>query len=381
MDSKIWMISVASLPLVLLACSGEDGGSEATGGTAPAAGGSVGGLAGTGGLPGDTGGAANGSGGAGTPSAQCLTETNADGNLVLNAEPQNNYSFSSSLSVSVTPVAPNSELFFDWSGLTHDFVSHPVDPATDIDMLSVIVWNVGHDEMTELLNNDQLGPSYVNSPSAFYNENDVTSASIFEFVVPGGGEMPREDLMSRLNPELFDPELHTYTVMPAQGGIIGQGVKMVQAFRLDPTSTNQTVPITSESTSLTYQVDLTSLTPIGLPPARANVLVDWAAIQTNAMGRLFKLRSINEVMVAYYDLTPEELEAEFLDLELIASRMWRGPVPAGDSILLSNLTNEAGEAFAGIDSGTTGTWILALICGTCGNPAPWYITRLETCSE
>jgi len=45
---------------------------------------------------------------------------------------------------------------------------------------------------------------------------------------------------------------------------------------------------------------------------------------------------------------------------------------------LSTFTNESGQPFTGIDD--TGTWVLALSCGDCRNPAPWYLTILEPCS-
>ena len=37
-----------------------------------------------------------------------------------------------------------------------------------------------------------------------------------------------------------------------------------------------------------------------------------------------------------------------------------------------------GKAFTGIS--TSGTWIVALRCGSCRNPAPWYLTVLKPCS-
>lgn len=45
---------------------------------------------------------------------------------------------------------------------------------------------------------------------------------------------------------------------------------------------------------------------------------------------------------------------------------------------LSTLTEETSAApFTGIDG--TGTWILALKCTKCTNPAPWFLTILTAC--
>ena len=42
------------------------------------------------------------------------------------------------------------------------------------------------------------------------------------------------------------------------------------------------------------------------------------------------------------------------------------------------LKDKNGASFAGIDG--TGTWMVALVCGNCRNPAPLYMTILKPCS-
>jgi hypothetical protein len=198
--------------------------------------------------------------------------------------------------------------------------------------------------------------------------------------VPGGGELPREELMARLDPTIFDPATTSYTVTPAKGTVLTEGAQMVAAIQLDPASTNQTVVVDSTSTTLSYAADLQTLTQLALPAGRSDITMDWSMMMTNAMGRTFKKRSINEVLIAQYlTLTPADLEARFLDLELIADKMYRGEVAAGDKLSLTGLTDTAGAPFTGIDA--NGTWIIALICGSCANPAPWFLSTLARCAE
>jgi len=128
---------------------------------------------------------------------QCLSEMDGMGNLLLKAHENNNYRVQSKLEVSVTPVKPNSELLFDWSQLTTDFLQRQVDPLATIDMVSLIVWNLTHEQMVEKLNKDELSAQDVHSAAALYTMKQKSSASIFEFVVPGGGELPRDELMAR----------------------------------------------------------------------------------------------------------------------------------------------------------------------------------------
>jgi len=87
---------------------------------------------------------------------------------------------------------------------------------------------------------------------------------------------------------------------------------------------------------------------------------------------------ITQALVAHYMQPVSELEENFLDLDIVPADRWRATIDAGSSVNLSTFENEAGQPFAGIDD--TGTWVLALSCGDCRNPAPWYLTILEPCS-
>jgi hypothetical protein len=158
-----------------------------------------------------------------------------------------------------------------------------------------------------------------------------------------------------------------------------QGVRMVQALQLDPESLTTDVVITNDSATFTFSTDLTGLNPVQLPVGSAEIIVDWSTMTVTALGSPWEARSIDEVMVGHYSLTSAELTEQFLDLEQWADELYRGPVEAGNSLSLETLQEEtSGQKFAGIDD--TGTWILALNCGSCSNPAPWFLTVLRPCN-
>ena len=72
------------------------------------------------------------------------------------------------------------------------------------------------------------------------------------------------------------------------------------------------------------------------------------------------------------------LEQSRQRLENIADELYRAPAAAGATVDLTTLIEATtGAPFTGIDG--TGTWILALNCGECSNPAPWFLTILEPC--
>lgn len=300
--------------------------------------------------------------------------------LELIAGEASNYAFSSELSVMVTSVAPSAELTVEWGTVTEDLLGHPVDPVADIDMLSLIVWNLPYSELVVRLNDDSLGQRYFSTMVNFLPaDTGVTQAGLFEFKAFGGVEVPPETLLGYLDPVAFPPETTSFTIMAATGEMPGQGTRMLAAFAPDPASTNSVVALTNDSTSLTFDADLTSLAPTQVPAATSNIEVDFGELTTNAMGNPFVFPTQADVMVAHYaSLTPTDLEAQFLDLELISDAMWRGTILAGSKIELSELTDEAGAPFPGI--GDTGTWVLALLCGNCSNPAPPYMTILQSCT-
>jgi hypothetical protein len=344
--------SGAQLPLTSTGGGGGSGGGTSTGGT-------------------------NGEGTGGVEVNVCESAaTDDEGNLLLKVSAASNYAFSSALSLQPIPVASRTELFFDWSGVTKDFINHAVNPLADIDMITLIVWNLTQTEFETKLNDDALVQNDFEALVTLYTQKAITSGSLFDFT-SFGTELSNDTLLGAVDASALDPATHFYTMMAVTGTTAGEGTRMIQGFVVDPNSANTQVTMDGESTQLAYSVDLHSSQPLGIPAGEAAIAVEWTDMTINAMGREFVPTFIEEVQVARYSLTPAQLEEQFLDLDLIADEMWTAEVPSGTSIVLSDLTNEAGQAFGGIDD--THTWIVALICGRCMNPAPWYISILEPC--
>ncbi|MBN1610297.1 MAG: hypothetical protein JW940_26955 [Polyangiaceae bacterium] len=359
-------ISTWLLALNLCACGG--GGSEGSGGSSQ---GGSGGNQGSGGV-------GQGSGGS---SGLCMG-TN------VTANEANNYSFSSTLTFPPVQVAPMSDLQFDWGAVTADFLGHAVDPRKDLNTLLVFVWDLSLDDLQTKLNADALASRdlTVVPPLSHTTDGNSTSARMLEFTFSGGpigegGMVTADQVLSFFDPSAYDPATHTYTLMAATGDVLGQGTRMVQSFLVDATSTNTTVTMTKDSTHLEFQADLTSLAPTTIPAGQPNVSVDWSMMTTNALGGDFTGTSatkITSAFIGHYEESPSELSGDkFLDLELIATTLFRKSVDTGTSADLSTFVDGDGNSFAGIDN--DGTWLLGLQCGECRNPAPWYIAVLKPC--
>lgn len=299
-----------------------------------------------------------------------------NGKLVLHATDANDYTFSSTLTLGDMAVAPRSDLTFDWSRVNKDIIYHSVDPLADIDMVSLIVWKLTPADLAAKLNADSLQQQDFEAIATVYTNNMLSSTSLFDFT-EFNEPVPQDTLLSYLDPAQIDPMTHAYTVMAVTGTTPGKGTRMVESFHVDPSSTNTQVSLASDSASLSYEVDLTSLQSVQVPAGEANISIDWSGMQNNALGRPFEPTYVTQVMVAKYSMSLDDLQKNFLDLELIADTMYQGQVTSGASFPLSATKTDKNEPFTGIDD--SGTWLLALSCGTCTNPAPWFITVLKTC--
>lgn len=315
----------------------------------------------------------------GTDTGECgnLVD-NGDGTYYLALVDNMDYSFSSTLDIQSTRVKSLSDITYDWSGLTQDMLGNDIDPMLDIAMITIVLWELSEDVLMDKLNDDDWAMKDIVAPGMIYTYNDTTSANYFSLLSGGGLPMTEEELLEFVDTETFAPEDHTYSIMLSTGTTLGQDASMLAFFNLDPDETNTEVFITNGSTDLEYTVDLNSLTKAAIPAETSAIVVDWTeSLELNALGQEFIPTAITEAMLAHYpDLSTQDLEEDFLHLEELAETIWRAEIPAGTSVELSELLDD-GSSFSGIDE--NGTWIFALMCGACSNPAPWFITVFETC--
>jgi hypothetical protein len=180
-----------------------------------------------------------------------------------------------------------------------------------------------------------------------------------------------------LDAAYWPPENHVYALMAARGLTYGEGTLMLGGFQLDPSSDNTLVKLASNSTHLDYKVTLASRPPTYVPAGTADLGIDWTRQTLTAKGGDFIPSSITQFRIGMYDLPPSELEANFAELDAIAVEMYEAPVDVGTKIRFGEAATKDGKPFAGIDD--THTWLVALNCGACQDPAPWYLSVLKPC--
>jgi hypothetical protein len=103
--------------------------------------------------------------------------------------------------------------------------------------------------------------------------------------------------------------------------------------------------------------------------------IDWSGLTKDGLGNEVNIQNIDSVMVGFYEgLSAADIQSQFLDLELIATQLYTMPLDGqvtADLTLASDGTNN----FASFDG--DGTWIVALRCSTCSNPAPLFLSIVE----
>jgi hypothetical protein len=87
---------------------------------------------------------------------------------------------------------------------------------------------------------------------------------------------------------------------------------------------------------------------------------------------------IDNVLLGFYQgKTKADLEAQFKDIDMIATTLYKGPVPVGArDIDLSTLkVDGTGAAFSGFTQ-TDGVWAIGVTCSQCQVPAPILLSIL-----
>jgi hypothetical protein len=296
------------------------------------------------------------------------------------ASEKNDYHFTSSITLTPVTVAHMSNLAFDWSGLTHDFEGHALNPATDLGMSIVMFWGLPLADFEKDLNADALYTTDLifSPPISLVLGGGMTSAHLYDYTVNTTPVTPAM-INQFFDATMYTPANATFIVGVQTGTNLGRQIRMLQAFNLDASSTVTNVALTDDSTKLTYTANLHDLTITGVPAGTAALTLDWSQMTTNALGRPFTEGYVTSAIVGHYTQTPAQLEADFLDLDHIAAATYRADIPAGSVLDFTMLKDQNGASFPGIDD--SGTWLVGLVCGNCRNPAPWYMTILKPCSK
>lgn len=275
-----------------------------------------------------------------------------------------NYHYTSELVAPCQPVKAQSELTITWDGLDEDLLGVPADPSADVDVLAVARFaSLSREEVLARINDGVIAMKDVTAAAQYEPPDGVTTAAISAFGYNG----------TLLDVAQIDPAGGTFLLDAASTTADGRPLYLTFTFLCpDPAEENTTVTLASDSASLSFDVDLQSLTPIALDGAR-DAEIDWSDLETAGNGGELVPFDIDRMRVFHTAGDAAALEADLLHAEPLGT--WTADVSGWGHWPLSGLTDADGGDFPGVDG--EGTWWLALDCSTCLNPAPLFLGRLD----
>lgn len=320
------------------------------------------------------------------PPGACISETAANGGLLLRAVDANNYHLTNTVVITQTEIGPGTDLTVDWSELTVDFFKHPMVFGTDANV-TVAQFGFLYEELIHRLETDDMGgTATVGVTYPIPPDGSVKSVKVLDMYMPYTGTATADpaQVAQYFDPVEVPPESNSYTVSVNNGATLKANVKMIHYLHMNPSApATSVVKIKNDSASITAVASVASKPPVLIPKANPAITVDWNAMVNNAIDREFLDSSIGKIRVLHFPLTPAELETKVLDLEQSFDVEYSGEPTGVEMTDLSKLVDPKTQApFPGIDPALGGTWVLALMCRNdiCGSPAPWYMARLEACT-
>jgi hypothetical protein len=293
------------------------------------------------------------------------------GNIVL--EGPNNYTSTTSLTIPRVMTAAGADLNVCWDGLMKDLLCHDIVPTTnDVDNVGFLkIPNMDQAQVSAQLAVGQLDPNRV----MVYREHKVdhatseTCANLSTFM-----------LGTVLNPavDYVEPaagQKMTYMLLFTTGITPGVGSKAM--VFLEPmaasTATSVAAPDACTNTVLHFEAMLGADIDM---PATDNTKwhVDWSQVPADSFGNPldFGKLKIDSVQLGFYQgRTKADLEANFKDIEQIATKTYEVAVPPGarDVDLKDAVEKGTTTPFPGFTM-TDGVWAVAVRCSKCQIPAP-----------
>ena len=270
----------------------------------------------------------------------------------------NNYTWQGSLAVDEWDLTAGANVTLSWDDLHHDLYGIPIEP-TDVERVVLLAMTqLTPDDVRQAIADDDLLMSDA-SLTVFCSPEGTTSCELADFEL-FGNELVVEDYFIEGTGTWLAALLTADDTFASVGLLVP-----------DVSSTLTSVAFSDETAALTLDVDLKSLSPVVVDPGTP-LTIDWTALTVDGVGNALFVDSIDQVLVGRFDLSVDQMEDQVTSLETLADPLWTLDVtePNAD---LSTLVGDV--PFEGIDA--DGTWLLALYCSSCLNPAPRFVTLLQ----
>ena len=283
---------------------------------------------------------------------------------------QNNYRATGRLSLPTVETAPGVDLDICWNQMVTDIQCRTLVPQVDIDNVALLRFKgLGEDEIERKLTAGELTQSEIDGYLESRTDHVSTCAKLFDFSFLGTPVKVAE--------QYLEDAAESYMLLFTHGTKTGLGARMMMFIKPTAASANTKVDAPTGCGLLEFTVDLSSPQKVPMP-AKGPWVVDWRNVTVDGLGNELLYSDPDKLFVGFYqDKTVAELEATPFELETMATSLWDLALTGAPTADLARATHRVtGAVFEGF-SHRAGTWILALFCSTCQNPAPVILTVLE----
>ena len=268
-----------------------------------------------------------------------------------------NYHYAPTLTAPTWTVAPARDLRISWAGLTVDLLGHDLDPTTLDRALLLVFDGLTAPEILDGMAHDRLDQSQVTI--ALTCTPKEAGCLLSDFNLAGNHLDVQQYLVEGSG---------TWVVAP--GWTDQAGLASLALFTADDDAgVEDELSIVDGAAALEVQAELAPEGTVAVAEGSQPV-VDWSGLTVDALGNPVSLSRFDRLRIGRYDMDAATMEADFLDLELLATETWEVDVTG-----LTSLPTQEVAGFPGFTAGPT--WVLLLQCSTCMNPAPRFLALVE----
>ena len=276
----------------------------------------------------------------------------------------NNYAYTPELTVEQQQLRSGEDISITWPDVSEDIFGNPLDDDFAVDEVAIYVF--GEHTPDEAV-------SGVLTESMMQREVDI-----FGYCAPTDNSCQLSDFM------LVGHELFLDTIFTEGSGAWLASLRTeTSCFEtsflfLVPSdqSDDDQAAFGDQSTELNLTVDLTSLESV-MVPADGNAWLDWSAITVDGLRNALSLYRLDRLQVVHFeDENAVDWSLAWDALTETADQVWQSDVTGVTEWHLHDLASKGqpGPNLDGIDS--DGTWLLALVCSTCCDLEPRFLTTL-----
>lgn len=278
----------------------------------------------------------------------------------------NNYSWTGVLNIPSYTTAEYADVDIRFGGLDQDMLCHGMDPVADVDSLGLTRFpSLGWADIAVGLTNNSLLQSDTNGYVSC-EPGAGTSCRLSDFTFGG----TPYDVVS-----VYGQAGGSFLLVVSTGFEPGQGALYLAFLDPQPSSSVTEVELAPTCDVVDYDVDMVSLQKAKVPEGCTSI--EWSGLTVSGNGEPLIPGKLDEVLIGHYaTLTPDDLDDQFTDVEILADETYTLELTGGTSADLAGAVSPDGAPFTGFTA--DGTWILGLRCtANCTNPAPMFMTVVE----